>query len=84
MSDISLESGSVSSRTFVSHILRGPGGAAFTTFAKNAITSERLMQFSKFLLLPVTFTRAQKMVRSYYHKILSGKPGERFFYLFGG
>ena len=58
--------------------------AAFTTFARNAIASKRLARFSKFLLRSVTFTRAQKMVRGYFHKILSGEPGERFFLLFGG
>ena len=55
-----------------------------TTFAEIAITSKRLTRFSKFLLHPVTFTRAQKMVRGYFHKMLSGKPGERFFQLLVG
>ena len=41
------------------------------------------MRFSKFWLDPVTFTRAQKMVRGYFHKILLGKPGERFFNCWG-
>ena len=76
MSDIYLANESFSSRTFVSHTLRGPGGAVFTTFEQIAITSERLKRFFNFFLLPVTFTRAQKMVRGYLKKILWGKPGE--------
>ena len=76
MSDISLASESVPSRSLSSYTLRGPGEATLTTFAEIAITSKRLTGFSKFLLHPVTFTRAQKMVRGYFHKILLAKPGE--------
>ena len=38
----------------------------------------------EFFLHPVTFTRAQKMVRGYFHMILSGKPGDLFFSIVGG
>ena len=75
MSDSSLERGSIASRIF---------GAVTSTFARNAITSKRLTRFLQFFLFRVTFIRAQKMVRDCFHKILSSKPGERFFYLFGG